>query len=683
MNYVDLFSGAGGLGLGFEKAGFKNLFAVEYDESAANTYKLNFPKNKLIVSDIRDITDTQLKEYSNNEDVDVIIGGPPCQGFSMAGEIGRKFIDDERNYLFKEFVRVVKILNPKIFVMENVARMETHNKGKTIKQICEEFEKIGYKIQFKVLNAVDYKVPQNRRRIFVVGTLPFLNFKFPSPDKNIYSVKEAIDDLPPLKSGESSQIPNHIAMNHSQQMLKKMSYVKDGGDRTNIPEEIRPKSGDSRKYIRYNSTLPSITITGDMRKVFHYSQNRALTPRELARIQTFPDNFIFVGTSTSIQQQIGNAVPPNLSFYIAESIKNTLNNYKYINNIESNNNPIQLELFPTKIFDNNYPNINYIGNKNKLVSWIADIIPSDVSTIIDGFAGGGSVSYEFKKLGYQVISNDILYSSFVINKAFIENSKEILTVQELEDSLDEIPTSEISNKVKALENVLYFDYEIEELSKLVSYSNKLTGYKKYIYLSLLRRAMIRKLPYSRMNINWNNIQKLRDEEYSYKKYKRRRAYHNQSFYHHMLEDLNNYNAAIFNNGQKNQVYQKDILDLLERINQVDLIYLDPPYPETMNNYDAFYDKFDILFQKKEKHINLTTKDDFSNYMTEIIKKSSSISKYLLLSINKKSKNSFFNILKTCENYGSVEVISKKHNYQISGKQNKNSNTELLILVTFK
>ncbi|MGY4105297.1 DNA cytosine methyltransferase [Ignavigranum ruoffiae] len=323
MNYIDLFAGAGGFTLGLERLGFNNLFSVEYDEQAALTYKQNFPSHNLIQKDIRDLTDEEIKSLISNNNVDIVIGGPPCQGFSIAGNIGRKFIDDDRNKLFKEFVRVVKVTQPELFIMENVAHLATHNKGRTINEITSEFEKLGYKTQYKVLNSVNFEVPQNRRRIFVVGTKN-VTFEFPKESTKNIPIEEVISDLPSLQSGETSAIPNHNAMNHTKQMLLKMSYVEEGGDRMTIPEEIRPKSGDVRKYIRYSRNKPSITITGDMRKVFHYEQNRALTPRELARIQTFPDSFIFYGNSISIQQQIGNAVPPKLAIAIARSIINSI-----------------------------------------------------------------------------------------------------------------------------------------------------------------------------------------------------------------------------------------------------------------------------------------------------------------------------------------------------------------------
>ncbi|WP_338997855.1 DNA (cytosine-5-)-methyltransferase [Lactococcus formosensis] len=324
---IDLFSGSGGLSLGFEQAGFENLFSVEFNHQAAETYRRNFPHHTLIEGDIKEISDTKIREFQNNNIVDVIVGGPPCQGFSIAGNIGRRFVDDERNKLFKEFVRFVDVIQPKMFIMENVARLATHNKGRTIKEIMTEFENLGYDVKAEVLQAANYGVPQKRQRIFVVGTKSGI-FHYPKNQGNTPTVKNTIDDLPPLKNGQSSDIPNHFAMNHSEQMLKKMSYVKDGGDRNDIPDELRPKSGDVRKYIRYASDKPSVTVTGDMRKIFHYEQNRALSPRELARLQTFPDDFVFEGNSISIQQQIGNAVPPKLAKAVAEEVKKTLETCK-------------------------------------------------------------------------------------------------------------------------------------------------------------------------------------------------------------------------------------------------------------------------------------------------------------------------------------------------------------------
>ena len=322
INYIDLFSGAGGMSLGFDQAGFNNIFSVDIEPRFCETYKTNFPKHNLIQKDISKVSNEEIKSLIGNQIIDVIIGGPPCQGFSMAGNIGRKFIDDSRNQLFREFARIVEIVQPSYFVMENVARLFTHNKGETKKEIIELFKKMNYNVDCKVVNTADFGIPQVRNRVLFIGNRISNNIVFPTKtiDKPI-SIKEAIDKLPKLKSGEKSKIPNHISMKHSEQMLEKMKYVSDGGNRYEIPETIRPKSGDVRKYIRYKSTEPAVCVTGDMRKIFHYSQNRALTVRELATLQTFPLDFIFKGSTISQQQQVGNSVPPILAKEIALTIK--------------------------------------------------------------------------------------------------------------------------------------------------------------------------------------------------------------------------------------------------------------------------------------------------------------------------------------------------------------------------
>jgi len=319
INYVDLFCGAGGLTLGFENKGFNNIFSLDVDQNFLKTYKYNFPNHNIIEEDIKLLTEKRVLKLIANTEVDVLAGGPPCQGFSIAGNIGRKFLSDPRNYLFEEFIRLTSIINPKFVVIENVERLY---RNKIIKdEIINSLNKLGYTVDCKVLNTVDFRIPQKRRRVFFIASRVNKEIIFPFKSSNIdKTIKEAIGDLPKLNSGMRSDVENHEAMNHSHQMLEKMSYVKDGGDRFSIPKKIRPLTGDVRKYIRYNSNEPSICITGDMRKVFHYSQNRALTVRELARIQTFPDKFIFKGPKISQQQQIGNAVPPLLAEYVASAI---------------------------------------------------------------------------------------------------------------------------------------------------------------------------------------------------------------------------------------------------------------------------------------------------------------------------------------------------------------------------
>jgi DNA (cytosine-5)-methyltransferase 1 len=323
--YIDLFSGSGGFSLGFDWAGFQNVFSVEYDSEICETYRYNFPSHNLVECDITKLKDEEVVKLVDGRKIDVIIGGPPCQGFSMAGNIGRKFADDPRNMLFKEFVRIVRIVQPTCFVMENVARLYTRLNGETRNEIIDCFEALGYVVEAKVVCASDYGVPQNRSRVLFIGrktTDKLYPIQFPQKSsKPCPTVKDAIDKYPPLESGQTSNIPNHEAMEHSVQMLEKMSYVKDGGGREDIPEHIRPEKGDIREYIRYDSSKPSICITGDMRKVFHYSQNRALTVRELAAIQSYPDSFIFLGNKIKQQQMVGNSVPPLLAKAIAEGVK--------------------------------------------------------------------------------------------------------------------------------------------------------------------------------------------------------------------------------------------------------------------------------------------------------------------------------------------------------------------------
>ncbi len=321
LKYIDLFSGAGGFSLGFDRQDFQNVFSVDIEASFCQTYRYNFPHHQLIEKDICELNNSEINYLKEFDEIDVIIGGSPCQGFSIAGNIGRKFIDDPRNRLFKEFVRVVKVVQPKFFVLENVARLFTHKKGATRQEIVKDFQNLGYTVECKILNSADYGVAQIRKRVIFIGSRVHNKIIFPKKEVEEYiSVKDVLDNYPKLKSGQESSLANHVAMSHSEQMLTKMSYISDGGNRTEIPIDLRPKSGDVRKYIRYKSNAPSVCVTGDMRKIFHYEQNRALTVRELARLQSFPDDFVFKGTKISQQQQVGNSVPPKMAEAIAKAI---------------------------------------------------------------------------------------------------------------------------------------------------------------------------------------------------------------------------------------------------------------------------------------------------------------------------------------------------------------------------
>ena len=238
-----------------------------------------------------------------------------------------------------------------------------------------------------------------------------------------------------------------------------------------------------------------------------------------------------------------------------------------------------------------YPSVNYIGNKEKIVNWIISLIPKDASSILDVFAGGCSVSYAAKLAGMTVYTNDILKINYLIGKALIENNNVALSQQDIEIifSGTPYPGGFMDNYCS---EKYYFREECRELDL---YRNNIENldcdYKKALALILLRRAMIRKMPYSRFTINWDKIQQLRDEDYSYAHYGRKRAYHNQTFKFHFEDNLDDYNLAVFANGRINKAFNLDVYDAIDAIN-ADVIYLDPPYAGTMNDYFGFYGLLD-------------------------------------------------------------------------------------------
>lgn len=327
----------------------------------------------------------------------------------------------------------------------------------------------------------------------------------------------------------------------------------------------------------------------------------------------------------------------------------------------------------------NYPKVNYIGNKEKLVNWIIQEMPIKQGTVLDIFAGGCSVSYGLKEKGYKVIANDILYADYVIAKALIENNDKTLMLSIFHKTVEDRRVNELLKKIEFLGDKLFFQKEIEELAKLIAISESLHGSEKYLFLALLRRAMIRKLPYSRMNVPWNQIQRLRDEEYSYAKYKRKRAYHNQTFESHMRENFDAYNRAVFS-GAKCKVYNYDVREMIHKIDWIDVVYMDPPYPSTMNNYDAFYGMFDEMFDKKKEHIDFTQKTNFLANLDMLISKLVGKTAYIVLSQNTRVQPGPNEIKEMLAKYGEVEIKEKSHKYQVTGKENKNSSKEILFIL---
>lgn len=340
--FIDLFSGCGGMSLGFELAGFKSLLAIDSWEDALVTYKRNRNIARTLCVDIESIDVQALKqEYFDSSSVDLIIGGPPCQGFSIAG---KRVVDDERNALYKSFVRFVDVFRPKAFVMENVPNILSMANGKIKDAIIEEFSELGYKVECKILLAADYGVPQNRRRAFFVGLLNRKSFNF--PEKSIdqpVTVEEALSDLgedsivdgssytiqaqssyQKLMRIDSKGIYNHQITQHNQKTIDTIALVPDGGNYKNLPIELQGTRKVNIAWTRLNSQRPSFTIDTGHRHHFHYKHNRVPTVRESARLQSFPDDFIFYGSKTSQYKQVGNAVSPLMAKAIAQELSNML-----------------------------------------------------------------------------------------------------------------------------------------------------------------------------------------------------------------------------------------------------------------------------------------------------------------------------------------------------------------------
>ena len=369
MSYkvIDLFAGVGGLSYGFEHdPDFEVVAANEILKPMATAYHLNNPNVKVYNRDIKDlsINDFEKDLGLKKGDIDVIVGGPPCQAYST---VGKRLIDDPRGKLFQEYFRVLTEVMQKVFVFENVKGMLSMMKGELIDTVISLFESIGYEVQYKVLNAADYGAPQIRERVIIVGTLEHgKTFIYPEPThsetvqkssllasqlKPWVTLGEAIGDLPSLKSGQSatkylqppqndyqklmrancgSELYEHSCPKNGDHLVKLMEALPEGGSPKDIPEELRPKSGFGNTYCRLWWNKPSTTITRNLgtpssSRCIHPHDPRPLTTREGARLQGFPDDYIFFGSRSEKNLQIGNAVPTFLSKAIMESVKDFLN----------------------------------------------------------------------------------------------------------------------------------------------------------------------------------------------------------------------------------------------------------------------------------------------------------------------------------------------------------------------
>lgn len=340
---IDLFCGCGGFSKGFEDAGFEVALAIDNWNDAIETFNINHKRPVGVTKNIYDFTNDEIKMFANDNNVVGIIGGPPCQGFSM---VGKREESDERNTLYLQYVRFVEQIKPEFFILENVKGLLTLKKGYFKKEIIERFSTLGYNVTCKVLRACDYGVPQKRERVFFVGLRKdkFKDkvFNYPLPQEHIVSTKEALSDLPSLDNNDNPTeyktqpqnnfqklmrsnsiiIKNNEVTNHSEQTKKIISMIPDGGNIKSLPEEYYKVRNYSSAFKRMNSKEPSTTIDCGHRNYFHYKENRIPTVRESARIQSFSDDFEFLGSKTSQYTQVGNAVPPLLAQAMANAIKN-------------------------------------------------------------------------------------------------------------------------------------------------------------------------------------------------------------------------------------------------------------------------------------------------------------------------------------------------------------------------
>lgn len=358
MSYkvLDLFCGAGGLSLGFSMAGYNIVGGVEWDKAAMETHKKNFNTDFEFCGDINEISNQEISSKFN--DVDVIIGGPPCQGFSALNRHNKDLEDDPRNKLFLQFLRFVEIIKPKALLIENVRQILTSKDGYAKNTICQMLDEMGYNVQYQVLNASEFGVPQKRMRAFFVGVRKDLGeFTFDMLDKHKVNKKvtvdEALEDLykievkhndtadmypinPLIKNDYlkimhdgSGVVHNHFIRYPHERVQNRIKYVPSGGNWKDVPEELFPSKRANRhsNYMkRLDRNGQSITIDTGHDVYFHPIFDRNPTVRESARLQSFPDSFIFTGTRIQQLRQVGNAVPPLLAKCLALAIMEVLNN---------------------------------------------------------------------------------------------------------------------------------------------------------------------------------------------------------------------------------------------------------------------------------------------------------------------------------------------------------------------
>lgn len=364
LNTIDLFSGCGGLTLGFKMAGFTSILASDIDENCEKTFATNFPEIPFLCGDIATVTRDEIRAIIAGRQVDLVIGGPPCQGFSLANKNRNKIADDPRNKLFYQFLKVIRWYRPRVFVMENVKGLLSMHKGAVIEEILSCFSDAGYDVDKKILLASDFGVPQSRERVIIIGVRNDLGLPPVFPSEKIVepiTVEDAIMDLPQIPSGESADgsrypmkaanpyqqlmrrrsrvLHNHAAMKHTKRLIDRFHAIRPGQSLVDVwdthgaVKRGNPNEKSDIKFSQNNQRViasqPSPTIAASFQSNFvHPYLDRNFTAREGARLQSFPDNFVFEGFRTKMSwekglsqyQQIGNAVPPLMAYAIARTI---------------------------------------------------------------------------------------------------------------------------------------------------------------------------------------------------------------------------------------------------------------------------------------------------------------------------------------------------------------------------
>lgn len=341
LNFIDVFAGAGGLSCGLELAGMRCVLGIDADRYAMETFKENHKEAQVYCGDVSKLTPKVLKELLGAQEVHVVVGGPPCQGFSTVG-LGNP--EDMRNKLFMEFVRLVKLTNPQFVVIENVTGMLAKKNEKTLKAIFKKFNSLGFHMDVQVMSSQHYGVPEKRRRTILIGTRYDVPITFPLPSHDLVSAKNSV---PAVTVGEAlSQLKakNGVIYNHdidqaqvkSDLELKRLKCIPEGkgirykkDELAYLPkklrlgvdwEQMRENRFRQAKYQRLDRKLPSPTIMTHRHSYFHPTEHRYLTQREAAKIQSFPNDFIFKGPLSAQWRQIGNAVPPLMAMAIGRSI---------------------------------------------------------------------------------------------------------------------------------------------------------------------------------------------------------------------------------------------------------------------------------------------------------------------------------------------------------------------------